>query len=448
MAVPYRAKGVPSLSSEFGHPDVAILLTYLSYYYTGMTQLQLYRCLDLILKESDPTHEYARWSKTSLDLPDELKDLDGINIEDENLCVRLFSHLKYNKAVADFFLSRVVFPQEGNEFRTKISSSGWDIPAPEDGYPTTGFSGTNDNRFLLPLSIQQQNLPDLHKTNAEVLNLLLRTENRQYISTKDDNGKRLSVPSLIKFIASQSPAIHVLIDVGAQVLEMRNREVVEEWLKCDLDAKAAVFFDEDDEALVLDRDGHVERLLSSSFHHHLDGCLVYLDEVHTRGVDLKIPRKAHAAVTLGRRLAKDRLVQACMRLRKLGCGQSLVFLGSPDLERSVRICLPIQDKDHLDSENVVRWCLQQTCRITETVRPLWVMQGVAYYKRSMACQALVKGEISIAEAVSEEARVTRFWENIQEPEALTLQMMYGLHNDAVDPLLGCDGDDPVLQSLM
>ncbi|KFX86115.1 hypothetical protein O988_09759 [Pseudogymnoascus sp. VKM F-3808] len=57
----------------------------------------------------------------------------------------------------------------------------------------------------------------------------------------------------------------------------------------------------------------------------------------------------------------------------------------------------------------------------------------------MACQALVKGEVRIAEAVSEEARVTRLWANIEEPEALSLQMMYGLHNDAVDPLLGCDG---------
>jgi hypothetical protein len=45
-----------------------------------MTHAQLYRCLDLILKESDPTHEYARWSRASLALPDELKDLDGIKL--------------------------------------------------------------------------------------------------------------------------------------------------------------------------------------------------------------------------------------------------------------------------------------------------------------------------------------------------------------------------------
>jgi hypothetical protein len=135
-------------------------------------------------------------------------------------------------------------------------------------------------------------------------------------------------------------------------------------------------------------------------------------------------------------------------MRKLGCGQSLVFLGSPDLERSVRICLQTEGKEQLDSESVVRWSLQQTCRITETVRPLWVTQGIAHCRRRMACEALVTGEISIAEAVSEEARVTRFWRDIQEPEALSLTMMYGLHNDAVDPFLGCDRDDQILRRLV
>jgi hypothetical protein len=66
------------------------------------------------------------------------------------------------------------------------------------------------------------------------------------------------------------------------------------------------------------------------------------------------------------------------------------------------------------------------------------MQGVAYCRRKTACQALVTGHITVAEAVSEETRVTSFWRDIQEQEALSLAMMYGLHNNAVDPLLGCD----------
>ena len=36
IAVPYRAKDIPAERSEFGHPDVALLFTHLSYYYSGL----------------------------------------------------------------------------------------------------------------------------------------------------------------------------------------------------------------------------------------------------------------------------------------------------------------------------------------------------------------------------------------------------------------------------
>ena len=47
----------------------------------------------------------------------------------------------------------------------------------------------------------------------------------------------------------------------------------------------------------------------SSFAQQMDECLVYLDEAHTRGTDLKLPTNYRAAVTLGPDLTKDRLVQ-------------------------------------------------------------------------------------------------------------------------------------------
>ena len=47
-------KDVPSLRAEFGHPDVAIALTCLSYYYGGLTKNQLLLCFDLLIKLDDP----------------------------------------------------------------------------------------------------------------------------------------------------------------------------------------------------------------------------------------------------------------------------------------------------------------------------------------------------------------------------------------------------------
>ena len=104
-------------------------------------------------------------------------------------------------------------------------------------------------------------------------------------------------------------AIRVLIDVGAQVLDLQNRDLVSAWLEICLQADAGVYFDDEDNIMVLTRDHKIEKLSSSSYLSRIDRCVVYLDEVHTRGTDLPLPVNTRAAVTLGPRLTKDRLVQ-------------------------------------------------------------------------------------------------------------------------------------------
>jgi len=52
----------------------------------------------------------------------------------------------------------------------------------------------------------------------------------------------------------------------------------------------------------------MESLMISPFAKQMDQCLVFLDEAHTRGTDLKLPTSYRAAVTLGPDLTKDRLV--------------------------------------------------------------------------------------------------------------------------------------------
>ena len=310
MAVPYRAKGIPSPSSEFGHPDVAILLTCLSYYFSGLTSDQLRQSFELLLKEPNSSDEYISWCEGCTRLPEQLRSLEAVNLDDLQLCdEQLFPQLKYSLRAINFFMSRVVFPREGKEFKMKISSSAWDIPATTDGHRTVGFSGTNDNRLLLPLSIRQNDLEGLHHTNAMVLMNLLQRSNRGYHRMVDQSGRKLSVEGMLYLISKQSPPIHVLIDVGAQVLEMHNRDVVQAWLKLVPEAKAAIFFDDDHDARVVDRQGNQDQLVASPFHRRVNECLIYLDEAHTRGIDLAIPAGVKAAVTLGPRLTKDKLVQ-------------------------------------------------------------------------------------------------------------------------------------------
>jgi len=107
----------------------------------------------------------------------------------------------------------------------------------------------------------------------------------------------------------QEPEIRVLLDVGAQMLEFKNRDLVKHWLSLMPDVQAAIFFSETDELAVLTQGGTVEPFISSPFNQQLDKCLVYLDDAHTRGTDLKLPRDTRAAVTLGPKVTKDRLLQ-------------------------------------------------------------------------------------------------------------------------------------------
>ena len=313
LAVPFRAKGVPSASAEFGHPDVAIVTTCLSYYYTGLSKEQLKAAFGLLFKSADPAQEYLGWVRKCQSLPNALRHLDSLNLDDEEqFDKQVFPVFRYNKCVIDSYLSGVVFPSEGRVFSHKLSTSAWDIPS-ELGLPlTTGFSGTNDNRYLLPKSIEQQDLPSLRHTNAMVLTYLLREVNRECICPTDPLGHPLSVQDLLAVLKNQDqnkPPIRVLIDVGAQILEMNNLEVARTWLTLDSTAEGAVYFSEVDELMVLGRTDHTEPLSTSSFRGRMDKLVVYLDESHTRGTDLKLPPSTRAAVMLGPRLTKDRLVQ-------------------------------------------------------------------------------------------------------------------------------------------
>lgn len=177
------------------------------------------------------------------------------------------------------------------------------------------FSGTNDTKLLLPRTIQQRDLPKLLGTNGKVLENLLRPENDHYEGLES----HISAKTVIKKMVAGN--IKVLLDVGAVMLELSNEKVADEWMKQCVDIDAVVFFDDKDHLLVKTRlASRPVQFETSPFRNRLDRCGIYLDEIHTRGTDLKIPLGTIAVVTLGKGVRKDTLAQGCMRMRKLGQG--------------------------------------------------------------------------------------------------------------------------------
>ena len=322
IAVPFHAKGVPSEQAEWGHPDVAILFTCLAFYYSGLDLAQLRQSLEYVVKSDDPSSVYDHWSQSSQTLPDSLRDWNVINVDDESQLMQIWLNFRYNVVVIDYFLNHFVFPKHAKQFSVKLRASGWDIPLFSPGSQalarqenvenhskplTTGFSGTNDNRAMLPLTIRQEDLRGLSHTNAELLTYLLQPRNRTYVRAADARGRHLSELDLLQMLCHRK--IRMLIDAGAQILEMDNLSLAKAWLKIDHEAPAAVYFNAENKASVVYRHGSQIPLLASPFADNLGDCLVYLDEEHTRGTDLKMPTHAKGALTLGLGQTKDQTVQ-------------------------------------------------------------------------------------------------------------------------------------------
>ncbi|KAI0318912.1 hypothetical protein OF83DRAFT_1113237 [Amylostereum chailletii] len=424
MAVPYRAKDVPSLKAEFGHPDVAVVLTCLSYYYGGLTTSQVLQCFDILFKLDNPSLEYESWVRVGGALiPEGLRKLDGVNTIDtaqvDTLLVPLF---RGNHLVVNFFLSNVVFPCEAKVFEHKLATSGWDLAESKTNV-TTGFSGTKDNRYLLPTSITQQDSPSAvqRSTDALVLLHLLQPENNSYVCASG------TIVDYLHKIEEQVPEIRVLLDVGAQMLDMENEELARCWLEMKgPHIEAAVFFTKTDDLKVLTRDGAVETFISSSFSQQLDKCIVYLDDAHTRGTDLKLPAGTRAAVTLGQKVTKDRVVQGSMRMRQLGVSQSVMFIAPAEIDRHIRKAAKLSDDERVQTVDVLRWAMLETCADIERHIPHWAEQGIDYKRRST-----VYREHSSSSTSSDVDRLSRGW---LRPEGQTLEQMYGLASSETDAL--------------
>ena len=128
LAVPYRAKDIPAPNTQFGHPDLTIILTCLSYYYAGLSKEQLEASFAILLDEDDPLAEYALWIKECDSVPVSLQKLGDINFRSlEEWDNVILPHFARNQAAIDFYLSRVVFPKEAQEFLSKLSGSSWDL---------------------------------------------------------------------------------------------------------------------------------------------------------------------------------------------------------------------------------------------------------------------------------------------------------------------------------
>lgn len=439
LAVPYRAKDSPSPRSEFSHPDVVITLTSLSYYYGGLCDDDLFTAMGHLMEADQSDVEYQAWVRDANGLPASFRQLQGINLKDRPLCTSVvFPSFRFAKSVVDFFLSHIVFPKQMKEFPHKLSASGWDI-GKSKARPVTGFSGTNDSRCVLPTDVHHTDHPDQKHTNALVLEYILQPNNGVELM-EPPTPHTSDAEHLLATVSQLTPPIQVILDVGAQILELNNIEVAKAWLKKhDTTKEAAVFVDDDDELRVVDREGRIDLLRASSFSTRLDSCLIFLDEAHTRGIDLRLPSQYRAAVTLGAGLTKDRLVQACMRMRKLGKGQTVVFCISQEIQAKIVERTAVTRSSDITVAEVVLWSISETHVEIRRSMPLWAVQGERFFHQNKLWQQIrQKGRTLLSKGDAEK---------FQEKEAQSLEDRFRPRHFQSQPLHLANASDADLRRI-
>ncbi|CAE7370046.1 unnamed protein product [Symbiodinium sp. KB8] len=398
MAVPYRAKDVAAERTEFGHPDVAIMLTLVTYYRGGLDKEAMEEVFRRLHQKNErqAAATYRQWTcQMRASMPTELREWSGVNLDDRET------------------LHKKVFPAK--QFPQKLVATPWDSCSV--GRITTGFSGTDDARLLLPTTIQQCNLQELAHTNGLVLRNLMRKENQSYRKLPHDAAGREILEELMS-----DRDVNVLLDAGALVIDKSNQELAEEWLKTRRgrglrDKEAAIFFNANNTASVVNEFGKVMSLSVSPYERSLDKCLLYLDDVHCRGCDFRMPKSSRAIVTLGRGMQKDKLVQACMRMRLLGNGHAVAFLASFEVDLQVQTYLrkpELQDAPIVAS--VPSWCLTNTAKAIAEKLPYWASQGAARIRKEAAYAA--HANLGLEE-------LPKVAGACAEDEVLLLEAMYG-----------------------
>ena len=127
--------------------------------------------------------------------------------------------------------------------------------------------------------------------------------------------------------------IHALIDTGALVTGLRNREVASKLLERGLGwCDGVVYLDDDDKKQVLLR-ATGRSMPEEQCGVPLERRFAFYDQVHTTGMDMRHVANATALVTLGKDMVWRDYAQGVFRMRGVGRGQKIRVVVLPEVRR-------------------------------------------------------------------------------------------------------------------
>lgn len=223
----------------------------------------------------------------------------------------------------------------------------------------------------------------------------------QYVLAND-----WTVESLLHAVANITPVAHALIDTGALITGMSNREVAGRL--CDL------LPSEMEGVVYLEQGGHKKILLKAGRRPmDLERCGVpkekrfsFFDQVHTTGMDIPQGASARAILTLGKDLTFRDYAQGAYRMRGIGKGQRIILFIIPEVQRLLSVesalglgCTAAQRHSQLSGmpeaqrrkhelEDIASWLVLNSMRSERIQFELWCLQCAQNTWRKRALERL------------------------------------------------------------
>ncbi|KAG3026700.1 hypothetical protein PC121_g3879 [Phytophthora cactorum] len=390
IAIPFRAADVPSERSEFSHPDVCIVLTLLGYYHRGLSNEEVRSTFQMLLRldTSEQQQQYDQWFKiVKSGLSDEVRralcDVRHISLDDARQFETLCKVYNFCMEAINFYLNTCVFPKDTQQYPQRLSRTAWNLAA---GKNNIGFSGTNDNHRLLPLSVTQRepDEPSLLGTNGKMIDKILQVTHSYEVTRPSPESTSIPWQNVL-FFAMDKKA-QALIDTGALLAGVANHDAAKFLLERDDFGFAGVaYFDSREENncwMIAEKARRIEVSLKKSSMLEKETFVIF-DEARSRGSDMKLLPDAAAVLTLGPKLTKDKLMQGAGRMRQLGCNQSLWITSFDEVAQSILQISSLRELSSVSPIDVLNWVMDNTK--TEAVRGLleWAGNGIHFRKTQL-----------------------------------------------------------------
>jgi hypothetical protein len=339
IAVPYVGAKTPSANSEFASILAQINYTILSHINTSLDKGVFILILQSLKKKYMTALKIS--SESAENINQDFSRVVGegfaildVDLNDSIAVNELYLKLKDNLSLKRHALSKYILP--GIRFnKLQIKSNAQNLICLFNSMQA--FTGTPYNHLTLAPMLTYTKFTDYDKIVVDKI-----IENT--LSVIHINGDNV-LSQMYKKCANNGE-VRAIIDQGALFKDISNYDIAVQLrdILHDSDILYILYFNEDGELSALPCDKNLPiQLIGSSEPEIIESilqskpnkCFTYYDQRHATGTDILQMDNAQALVTINEATMLQGLLQACMRMRKLGEGQKIHLIISAQIAHNM-----------------------------------------------------------------------------------------------------------------